>query len=91
MSSLAAQLGVEASRVAHIALLPARLAGEVGPLPIRTVTWEQIRDTFADVAPAYFVEMLRVALERCDHLAAPRVLGRRRGRRGRRRRAPEQR
>lgn len=71
---LAAQLGVEASRVAHVALLPARLAGEVGPLPVRTVTWEQIRDTFADVGPPYFVEVLRVALERYDDLAAPRVM-----------------
>jgi hypothetical protein len=71
---LAAQLGVEASQVAHVALLPARLAGDVGPLPVRTVTWEQIRDTFADVAPPYFVEVLRVALERYDHLAAPRVM-----------------
>lgn len=74
VSYLAAQLGVEASRVAHVALLPARLAGEVGPLPVRTVTWEQIRDTFADVGPPYFVETLRVALERYDHLAAPRVM-----------------
>jgi hypothetical protein len=71
---LAAQLGVEASQVAHIALLPERLAGEVGDLPVPTVTWEQIRDAFADVAPPYFVEVLRVALERYDDLAAPRVL-----------------
>ncbi|MDC3985926.1 hypothetical protein [Polyangium jinanense] len=71
---LASQLGLEASQVAHVALLPARLAGEVGTLPGRIVTWEQIRDTFADVAPPYFVEVLRVALERYDALAAARVM-----------------
>jgi hypothetical protein len=35
---------------------------------------EQIRDTFADVAPPYFLEVLRVALERYDDLVAPRGL-----------------
>jgi len=68
---LSSQLGLAAWQVAHVALLPARLADDVGPLPARIVTWEQIRDTFADVAPPYFVEMLRVALERYDQLAAP--------------------
>jgi hypothetical protein len=72
---LAAQLGVEVSQVAHVALLPARLASELGLLPVRTITWEQIRDTFADVAPPYFVEVLRVALERYDQLVAPRMMG----------------
>jgi hypothetical protein len=74
VSYLAAQLGVEASQVAHVALLPERLASEIGLLPVRTITWEQIRDTFADVAPPYFVEVLRVALERYDQLVAPRMI-----------------
>jgi hypothetical protein len=74
VSYLADRLRVEAPRIAHRALLPARFAGTLGPLLVPIITWEQILETFADVAPPYFLEMLRVALARYDELVAPRTL-----------------
>jgi hypothetical protein len=37
---------------------------------VPTVTWEQVRDTYADVAPAYFHAMLTTALARYDDLVS---------------------
>ena len=68
---LAERLGVEAVNVAHVALLPAPLAAEVGALSVATVTWERLTKTYADVAPPYFLEVLRFALARYEKLAAP--------------------
>ena len=59
--------------VAHRALLPARFAGTLGPLLVPIITWEQILEAFADVGPPYFLEMLRVALDRYDELVAQRT------------------
>lgn len=70
---IAERLAVPPSRVSHVALLPEKLARRMGRLPYRIVTWEQLGDTFADVAPPYFVETLRVALERYDTLKSPRT------------------
>ncbi|MGK4008506.1 hypothetical protein WMF31_38205 [Sorangium sp. So ce1036] len=69
---LAGRLDVDAARIAHVALLPAALAREIVALSVPTVTWEQIMETYADVAPRYFVEVLRVALARYERLVSPR-------------------
>ncbi len=61
---IAGRLDVDAASIAHVALLPAALASEVGQLLVTTVTWERLLETYADVAPPYFLEMLRVALAR---------------------------
>ena len=53
---IAGRLDVEAARVAHVALLPAALAGAVGALAVPTVTWEQVMAAYADVAPAQYGE-----------------------------------
>jgi len=73
VSYLADRLGVEAPRIAHRALLPARFVSTLGPILVPIITWEQILETFADVAPPYFLEVLRLALTRYDELAAPKT------------------
>ncbi len=67
---LAWWLGTETVRLAHAALLPERLAQSLGQLPVPTITWEQVRDTYAGVAPAYFQAMLTTALARYDDLVS---------------------
>jgi len=37
---------------------------------VPTVTWEQVRDAYAEVAPAYFQAMLTTALARYEHLVS---------------------
>jgi hypothetical protein len=69
---IAGRLDVEAGGIAHVALLPAALASELGKLVVPTATWERLLETYADVAPPYFLEMLRVALARYDKLVSPR-------------------
>jgi hypothetical protein len=69
---IAGRLDVEAACIGHVALLPAALASELGKLIVATVTWERLLETYADVAPPYFVEVLRVALARHEQLASPR-------------------
>jgi hypothetical protein len=39
---IAGRLGVEVASLAHVALLPAALASELGILLVATVTWERI-------------------------------------------------
>ena len=56
--------------VAHVALLPARLAAEVGVLDCPIVTWEQVADIFRDVAPPYWLAVLDYALVAYDQLAS---------------------
>ena len=48
-------------RVAHVLLLPRDLAAETQPAS-RYITWEQVRDTYAAVAPRYWVRQLNLAL-----------------------------
>jgi hypothetical protein len=69
---IAGQLDVATAGVAHVALLPAALASELGKLAVATVTWERLLEMYADVAPPYFIEVLRVALARHEQLASPR-------------------
>lgn len=71
---IAGRLDVEAASVAHVALLPVALASELGALSVVTVTWERLLETYADVAPPYFLEVLRVALARYEQLASPRPI-----------------
>jgi hypothetical protein len=70
---IAERLQVDAASIAHIALLPAALASELGKLIVATVTWERLLETYADVAPPYFLDVLRVALARYEHLVSPRA------------------
>ncbi|MCC6556300.1 MAG: hypothetical protein IT372_25345 [Polyangiaceae bacterium] len=70
---IARRLDVEPAGLAHVALLPAALASAVGSLSVPSVTWEQLAATYADVAPPYFLEVLRVALARYDQLVAHRA------------------
>ncbi|MCH1867421.1 hypothetical protein [Nocardioides sp. CFH 31398] len=68
--ALARLLDVPAVEIAHAALLPSKLADSVGPLPVRVITWEQILETYSDVNQAYFLAILRTALDRYDHLVS---------------------
>jgi len=58
--------------IVHAALLPQALAATVGQLSKPTVTWEELRAAYHDVAPPYFVAMLDTALERYSELKASR-------------------
>ncbi len=60
---LRTSLLIGASEVFHAALLPDPFAKEVGKLPVRTITWEAVLNAYDGVAPAYFLEMLRLALQ----------------------------
>ena len=67
---LALQLKVEQVALAHWALLPAKLADSMPDLGTPIVTWEQIRDAYADVDQRYFHSVLSSALERYDQLVS---------------------
>ena len=70
-------LSIPAQRVRHVALLPAQLAAELGPLPTAVVTWQTITDAYRVVGPAYWVGVLDVACGRwSSQVAKPRVFGR---------------
>jgi hypothetical protein len=71
MGDLAEHLGAEPANVAHMALHPAQLVTEFGALSVATGIWEQLLQTYTDVAPPYFLEVLRVALARHDQLHSP--------------------
>ena len=62
-------------RIVHVALLPSAMKSAFGSLetgPI--VTWEEILETFGDVVSAeYFVEVLRIALEKYPDLKSKEV------------------
>jgi hypothetical protein len=64
------KLGIASEHVAHVALLPQKLADRVGAVAVPTVTWEQVLEVYVDVAPAYFVETLRLALDRYGDLVS---------------------
>ncbi|MGZ4447648.1 MAG: hypothetical protein ACXVEC_13020 [Nocardioides sp.] len=64
---LAEWLGVDEVPVAHRALLPAAQEG-LHLAPHQALSWEQVRDAYADVAPAYWMQMLNEALSRYDDL-----------------------
>jgi hypothetical protein len=61
----------EQVELVHAALLPAQLAASLGPLPVRVVTWERLLETYEDVAPRYWSEMLAEALRRYLDLVSP--------------------
>lgn len=66
---LSRTLRIDADRVAHVLLLPAKLEPG-GPLDAPVVTWEQVLDDYAAVAPAYWLGVLREALDRYDDLVS---------------------
>ena len=70
---LAQQLDVEQVRLAHWALLPEKFAAAMGDLGTPTMTWETVRDAFADVDQQYFHAVLSTALTRYDDLVAKTV------------------
>jgi hypothetical protein len=57
-------------RLVHAALLPCAYAHTVSGLGFPVITWEQVRDSYRDVAPRYFHTMLTIALERHPQLVA---------------------
>ena len=56
--------------IAQVALLPEKLGTRISPLSAPIVTWEALADEFADVAPQYFVQFLRHALDQYDNLVS---------------------
>ena len=56
--------------VQQVALLPAGLGmpEQIGDVPV--LTWERVSDAFRDVASPYWIEVLDLALDRYDRLAA---------------------
>lgn len=62
-TAMAQGLDIDAADVVHAALLPQRLADEVGPVgDTKVLTWEDLRELYLDVAPAYWLEILNDAL-----------------------------
>lgn len=54
----------------HIALLPARLADEVGDLSVPIVTWEEVAKAYSIVGPPYWVGIIEVACESWETLVS---------------------
>lgn len=73
LQPLASRLGEKLGQpvtLAHAALLPKPLAYAVGDLGIPTITWEDFRETFRDVAPPYFDAILSTAIDRYPDLVS---------------------
>jgi hypothetical protein len=69
-ADLAPLLKVSEVRLAHWALLPEKLENDLPNLGTPVITWETIRDTYADVDQHYFHGVLTIALARYDELKA---------------------
>jgi len=62
-AAMAEGLNIETTDVIYAALLPHRLAVEIGPIgDTKVITWEHLRELYLDVAPAYWLEVLNDAL-----------------------------
>lgn len=68
---LARTLRLPADRVAHVLLLPEKLA-PASALDAPVVTWEQVLGDYEAVAPAYWLGVLREALDRYEDLVSRR-------------------
>ena len=69
-------LDLEPGHVRHVLLLPEGFAREVGDRSIDTVTWEQVRDDYANVVPRYWLDVLCQALDRYEELKSlPQTFG----------------
>jgi hypothetical protein len=67
---LAEHLAVEQSSIFHAALLPEKLSAEYPGFSSPVVTWEKVRDAYADIASGeYFWQVLDLALKTYDGLA----------------------
>ena len=67
----ARKLALDRGRVAHVLLLPEALARARRPLSTPVVTWEELRDEYTTVGAAYWLGVLRSALDRYEELASP--------------------
>lgn len=65
------KLELDPGRVKHVLLLPWALAQARQPLSARVVTWEEVRDVYGTVGAAYWLGVLRSALDRYEELASP--------------------
>jgi hypothetical protein len=63
-------LDVPPDRAKVVVLLPQAYATKVGELPWPTITWEQVRDLYADAAPTYWLGVLSEAIERYPDLVS---------------------
>jgi hypothetical protein len=63
-------LQISEHRRFHVALLPAPLADFVGSLIVPTITWEQVAETYNDVADPYWIDVLHFALRSYDDLVS---------------------
>lgn len=66
----ASTLSLERSKVRHVLLLPGGLAEDRPGLDWPVVTWEQVRDAYDARGDAYWLGVLRTALDRYEQLAA---------------------
>lgn len=64
-------LEIEADRALLVALLPASYASELGDLGFDVVTWEAVLAAYSEDAPRYWTRVLRMALDRYEHLKSP--------------------
>lgn len=64
-------LEIEADRALLVALLPASYASELGDLGFDVVTWEAVLAAYSEDAPRYWTRVLRMALNRYEHLKSP--------------------
>ena len=59
-------------RSRHVLLLPEQLYEKLRPaLPRDVITWQQVLDAYADVAPQFWIKVLRTALARYADLVSP--------------------
>jgi hypothetical protein len=67
---LAEHLSVKEVRLAHWALLPAKVASAMSDLGTPVLTWEPVLNAYADVDQRYFHAVLATALARYDTLVS---------------------
>jgi hypothetical protein len=61
---------LDPARVAHVLLLPQKLARAVGELTWPVVSWEDVLDAYRVIGPQYWANVLSVALDRYDELVS---------------------
>lgn len=64
----AEQLAIDPTRVRHVLLLPAELAGELQSLAAPVITWQDVCKQYELVGPAYWIAVLEDALARYGDL-----------------------
>lgn len=60
----AEKMSIHPRSIRHVALLPSALVEELDDIAVDVVTWEAVVEEFKEIAPSYWLAMLRAALNR---------------------------